>query len=201
MKSLTEILSEKLHISKTSKFMPGVEVQNIKIPRSNREESELYLNELWKEWEIPVGKYIIFKDPYRGDHAHFASFGDFLGNIIWCNEDFEDYNPEKDILFASNDIEETIQWYCDYLGITKEYEEFAGDINKADECCDVIDYKISKGTVDSSAFLGELICGKYDEEYFKNDDGYYIDLDKYDFSNIKEVTKILSDITNFTIVK
>lgn len=61
--------------------------------------------------ELPNKKYFIYKDYYRNKRVHLASIDDMCVNFGMFSSDFEDFNPTKDILFASDDEKEIAEWY------------------------------------------------------------------------------------------
>ena len=74
---------------------------------------------VWREIEIPFKKFVVFIDTYRGNKPHFAALSDFLVSFTQFQEDYEDYTPDKIILYASDNLYEIFNWYLNYLNIKK----------------------------------------------------------------------------------
>ena len=113
MKSLYEyFIQEKLKIDKDVKETDMSKV-TINIPK--KDDYDKPTDETWRSIEIPYKKWVIFIDCYHRNNYHFACLSDFLYNFFWCQDDYEDFNPTKDILYASDSLDDAFDWYTDKL--------------------------------------------------------------------------------------
>lgn len=152
MKSLKEyLISEKLKINKDVKE----ELMSVPIPKcEDGDWSSADANNIWKTIKVPFKKYVIFIDIYRFDHAHFAVLSDFLCQLTGFQNDYEDYTPDKYILYASDELDDIFKWYAKYLDI--EGLEWERDIEK----------KAKNKTADSVGFLLDMLNGNLKESDF-----------------------------------
>lgn len=113
MKTINKFLLEKLIIGNNliSDNTSSYKDVNIKFYKYDWNDEIIDKNTVWKELKFPLSKYVIYKDKYRHDLVHLAKFLDMIYNIYLFEDDFEDFNPDKDILFYSNDPKEIITWY------------------------------------------------------------------------------------------
>lgn len=184
MKTLTEILSEKLHINKK---LRSNNILEIPIPYV---ESGDYVvedpNNIWKTLEIPANNYIICKDKYRHDLIMFTTLTNLLESILQLEDDYEDWDINNDVLYSSDDLEETIDWYAKYLGIDNLRNDKSLEIDDLRECIGYKKLMKTKNCKDSYHFLAELIHGDITEQSLKDNDvhntlaGCAFDLNKYD---------------------
>ena len=105
---LPKEVSEKLVINSKSKLN---ETNVYKIPVVDFHANDIDINNVWKELRLPEKQFVIYKDKYRRNHAHFATFDDMLTSIMYNEDDFEDFNVKDDILYASDDLKEILNWY------------------------------------------------------------------------------------------
>lgn len=190
MKTLTEILSEKLHISKNLKSnnileipIPYVEAGNYVVEDPNN---------IWKTLEIPANNYIICKDKYHNDLIMFTTLTNLLTSILQLEDDYEDWDINNDVLYSSNDLEATIDWYAKYLGIDHLRNKKSLEIDDLRESIDYKKLMKTKNCKDSYYFLAELIHGDITEQSLKDDDANNtladcaFDLNKYDAEDFPE---------------
>ena len=136
MKDLQEFIGESIVLEK--KITDGVEIT---LPNYEAwDNGDLAKAEPWKTFKFPVAKYVIYRDAYHGDALHFATIDDMVRNISMFSDDFEDFDPKKDIIYASDSFKETIEWYMEKLGIDikKAKEEFEKREDKDDTFEDIL---------------------------------------------------------------
>ena len=190
MRSLTEILNEKLHINKDTK-LSGKISNTIKFdfPLINNDYDCEVTDDVWKTLEIPFKKYVIFKDAYRRNAMHFSVLGDFLESLAFFQDDYEDFDILEDIiLFASDSLEETFKYYMEKLNLTKVYSLLTGDEEYDYERISDLIYKSKNNNYhDSEDFITRVIIGEYDSEFIDKNCGDSIK--EKDFNNFKEWLK------------
>jgi len=169
MKTINKFLLEKLVFNKHTKaknnYPNDYPSESVKIPVCSYDDQIAYKNQVWRELELPITTYVIFKDKYRGDRPHFQFTYDFVMGLCAFEDDYEDFDPTKDILYASDDLKEILEWYFNYLGI-KELPT----INNYDDWFDTYEINFRKSN-DSAYVMAEIYCGKdnfYNHPDFKN---------------------------------
>ena len=170
MKSLHDyIIQEKLKLNSDivlSSKWDGNTV-NLDIPVVDRNEGEIDEEDIWKSVNIPDAKFVIVKDGYRANKVHFMVIGDFLLQLLLFQDDYEDFNPSKTILFASDDLDEIIHWYCDYLKIDDSIFKIS-DYEELYRVLETNERTYFKNVCDSIEFFAKLITSdknkKWDEE-------------------------------------
>lgn len=127
---------------------------NLEIPLITCDSDGYHLseNEIWKTLKLPNKKYFIYKDFYRGNKPHLSTFGDMLFMLMWAEDDFEDFNPSKDILYSSDDDQDIAKWYLKYFDI--DYD----DAKKSTE--DEFEKMWRNKTNDAAWFIHKLIKGE-----------------------------------------
>ena len=156
MINLNQYINEKLQLNKNIKVNQDYELDIPKVPDGDTSEIS---DDTWKIVNIPKAKYIIYIDKYRGRNYHFASLGDFISQLIYFQDDYEDFNPNKDIVYYGDDLQDVFNWYVNKLKINKyldnnlEWEEIAKEINDN-----------VKTTQDSGEFFARVFLGEWDEE-------------------------------------
>ena len=186
MKTINKFLLEKLIINKHSKsknnYPNDYQSELVKVPVCDYENQIVYKNKIWKELELPTTKYVLYKDKYRGNCPHFNDTSDFIINMCAFQDDFEDFNPAEDILYASNDLQEILGYYFKYYGITEMPNE-----DNLDEWSRKYksDFKTSN---DNLYAMGESYCGLYDYYQGYKEINYKSDLENIlkSFFDIKE---------------
>ena len=183
MNSINTFLIERLKINKNTGLDTGSASSDSKIQYVDvhipvvEEADTAYMNETWRTLKLPKAKYIVFLDKYRSDHPHFADLEDFIMQLCWCQDDYEGFNPDKDILFASNDLHKTLEFIFDYLNI--DYP----DEDNLDEWSDEYDTRdIRLQIEDNISVLGQLYVGEdnaYNDVKIINYDDLESILDKY----------------------
>ena len=154
MKSLKEyLISEKLKLNSNSKNEDFVKV-SIPLKGANWDFAEE--NGIWKEVDIPFKKFVIFKDRYRFDHLHFAILSDFLCQLTQFQSDYEDYTPEKYILYADDDMYKVFEWYANEVGV-KASDNFDSE---------AIEQKLKKISADNPEWFHEMFEKNYSEDDF-----------------------------------
>lgn len=150
MKALKDyIIAEKLHLKE---YEAAPDKVTIELPEYNRDENE-WGKGIWKKITVPYCKWLIFKDPYRGDQLHFDSFGDFLLGYTWYQSDYEGFDPSKGIVYTSNDFKDAFDWYVNEL--TSKNMLIKTGKNK---------YKCKSGTADHDEFFTKVASGEWGEE-------------------------------------
>ena len=165
MKSLKEyLISEKLKVNKEVKSSDYIKARIPKLEDGDWSSAEE--GKIWKTIEIPFKKFVIFIDRYRFNYPHFAALSDFMITFTQFQNDYEDYTPEKIILYASDDLYETFQWYLNYLGIKSKQ-----------------DIKSRKKCADHDSFFEEIFNKNWNESDFlgnKNNEPSKEDIENYD---------------------
>lgn len=157
MKQIDLYLVEKLKINKDINNSPEMydgEWVKVNIPVVDYD--VIHSNQTWKTLELPISTYVIFKDMYRAGLPHLADTGDFINSMCYAQDDYEDFNPKKDILYASNDLKDILEWYFNYLGI----DELPKDEDDLDEWEDkYYDNPTKHRIIDDLRVLGEFYLG------------------------------------------
>ena len=156
MKQINTYIIEKLQLNKNIKVNQDYELDIPLVPDGDTSEIS---DDTWKIVNIPKAKYIIYIDKYRGRKYHFGSLGDFISQLIYCQDDYEDFDPNKDIVFSSDDFEEAFEWYVDKLGIKKELDKS----KKWDEIAKEINDNL-KNSHDSGEFFAKVFLGEWNKE-------------------------------------
>lgn len=159
MKTINTYIIERLHITKNSKVNRGEKIDIPKIDIDLMEPTE----SIWKTLNIPDKLYLVYRDYYRMKNIHFSTMSDFLQNLILFQDDFENFNEDKDILYASNDLHEILDWLFNYLKITDR----------------PTDENISEWGDDNESKCGNL-CDDLEKlgEFYTNLDTDYIEYEK-----------------------
>jgi len=161
MINLNTYISEKLHLNKNINISKEY---SLDIPVVKDGDTSEISDDTWKIVNIPKAKYIVYIDKYRRRQYHFASLGDFISQLIYFQDDYEDFNPDKDIIYYGDDLEDVFNWYVDKLGISKyldknsRWEDIAKEIND----------KV-KNTEDSGEFFAKVYLKEWNED---DVDGY-----------------------------
>lgn len=109
MKSIQTFIAEKLRIKKGN-------VNTIKIPHVDHYADEtIDTDDIWREFVIPDGKYVIYKDKYHSDYPHISTLDDMISNMMINQDDFEDFKFNDDILYATDDEQDLIEWLCENI--------------------------------------------------------------------------------------
>ena len=189
MKSLHDyLIQEKLKLNGNIVLSSKWDGKTVKldIPIANRDTGKIDEEDIWKSVNMPDAKFVIVKDAYRHNKPHFMVIGDFLFQLMMFQDDYEDFNPSKTILFASNDLDEVIHWYCEYLKIDSSIfnlEDY-GDIQTELENDSKVDYD---KTCDSIEFFARLITSDKDEKW--NEKDLSSGLEKITFDNYVDAVR------------
>lgn len=165
MKSLREyIIDEKLHLNKDIKIN---DLEKIKIDIPKAEYGSLDESyKIWKTIEFPKKKYVIYDDPYRNNKMHFAGLGDLIGEFIFFQDDYEDWDPTKKIYYASDNLKEILKWYFEKLELPLE----AFDKEDYTDAYEMIKFNVDKNvTVDSTEFFTRAAIGEWAEDEIAKD--------------------------------
>lgn len=139
-------LFEKLKIRKTIN-------KPISIPIVSYEDNIIYKDKEWKEITLPKEEFVIYMDKYHNNVPHLAYIDDFLFQMMQFQDDYEDFDMNKDILFASDDEQEIAEWYIkDYLKL--ELPEDNGDTEDW-----VKSQKTNKRIYDNLSFIHDVYLG------------------------------------------
>ena len=102
-------------------------------------------------------------------------------------DDYENFDFKKDILYSSNDIKDIVEWY--FINIFKmDKKDFPDNYEDIDDWYDYITHDSSinkKSGLDNLYVLGEFYMGLdyyYNEERYKKSTGKYIN-----YNNPKEM--------------
>lgn len=169
MKQIDLYLIEKLKINKyTGSDKYGIiEWVKTDIPVCYSDEQIIYKSKVWRTLEMPKSTYVIYNDFYRFNRPHLADTGDFLINMCWSQDDYEDFNPKKDILYASDNLKDILEWYFNYLKID-EFPRNEDDLDEWEQKYSYNNFKIN----DDIRVLGEFYLGI---------DNYYDDCEEFTF--------------------
>ena len=127
---------------------------------------------IWKTMTIPTAKYVVFSDKYRADKMHFGEIGDMLISMAYNQDDYEDFTPNDDILYASDNFYDVFNWYCKEIGIN--VNKYRG-MEAADIKNDISKLKNKHWAYDDSEFFTNVITGEWKKGDFNNYN--------FDFSN------------------
>lgn len=151
-------------------------IEKLKISKNNRNNNYDTVSvdipvpdtgKLWKTLELPKYKYIIYNDKYRGDLPHIAMVDDFMCQVMLLQDDFEDFNPAEDILFASDDKIEIMKYVFKNIlkvDMPKQNEEYF-------EWEERVDCKNGNRICDGLYFIFYCLMGSVEIDspvYFKN---------------------------------
>jgi hypothetical protein len=153
---LNQYINEKLQLNKNIKVNQDYELDVPRVPDGDTSEIS---DDTWKIVNIPKAKYIIYIDKYRRRKYHFGSLGDFISQLIFFQDDYEDFNPDKDIVYYGNDLEDVFNWYVDKLGIRKYLDKNSRWEDIAKEINDNV-----KTTQDSGEFFARIYLKEWNEE-------------------------------------
>lgn len=189
MKTLQESLQDKLvcgkHLFEKLKIKKSLDnhPKKISIPIVNHNDGIIYKDKEWKEITLPKEEFVIYMDKYHSNVPHLAHIDDFLFQMMQFQDDYEDFDMNKDILFASNDEQEIAEWYIkDYLKL--ELPENNGDTE------DWVDsQKTNKRIYDSLSFIHDVYLG------YDNIDTE-LELNK---TNIEKLTNSFNDFLGYDI--
>ena len=153
MKSLKEyLINEKLKINKN---VNNLNLINVPIPKCDDGSWEVSdTDKIWKTIKVPFKKYVIFIDRYRFNHAHFAVLSDFLCQLTGFQNDYEDYTPDKYVLYASDELDDIFKWYAKYLNIEGLHSE------------NEIERRVNGKTADGVSFLLDMLNDNLKESDF-----------------------------------
>lgn len=158
MRDLKEFIGESIVLE--AKVSDGVEIT---LPNYEAWDSKLSEAEPWKTFKFPVAKYVVYKDAYHGDALHFATIDDMVRNISMFSDDFEDFDPKKDIVYASDNFKETIDWYMKKLGIDLKKVKVESDDELEDAIYDMYGDQLDKAC-DSPWFFANYGKGTAEQE-------------------------------------
>ena len=177
MKSINQFLLEKYLIDIDSDYeKDDINYVNVKFPIYNYSYGTVEHGSCWKKLKLPEAKYIIFKDKYRYNKIHFSDIGDFIYSVASAQDDFENFNPDKDILYASNDLKDIMEWYFTYTGL----KDFPSK-NNIDEWVSKNESKFESKCIDNLKVIAEVYLGI--DNWFNNVKEYT----KKEYNNIEEI--------------
>lgn len=107
MKKLSNYIVEKLNVKNISTKQNRNKI-SVEIPKFPAGEDNNW-DGSWNELEVPDAKYFVYKDNYHG-LPHVASFFDMVKMISMFNDEYEDFTPDKIILYSSNDEVDVVKW-------------------------------------------------------------------------------------------
>lgn len=172
-------LFEKLKIGKSKNNSKNI----INIPVVDFDNNIISKKNVWKSFEMPEGQYVIYTDMYRMNYPHIATVDDMVSNMMFWQDDFEDFNFNDDILYSSDDEKDIIKWYCENhlkcdLPDANKYKTLDDWENSFDKNTN------NTGSVDSSEFIYNVYNGKYK-------------IDGLEFKNIFDMASIADYMSNF----
>lgn len=189
MKTLKESLEDELicglNLFEKLKINKGKNT-NVKIPTVDIDNSVVHTNKIWKEFKLPIERFLIYKDKYRGNIPHLSSLDDFIYELMLFQDDYEDFDITKDIIYTSNDEKDIVEWYI------KEFLKL--DLPERNDDEDAADWVNStpnnlQRICDNLGFLYNTYLG-YD--HISEDD-------TLDIYNIKELSNSFADMMGFDI--
>lgn len=175
MKTLKESLQDELlcgkHLFEKLKIRKS---KKINIPTTDIENSTISTENVWKSFEMPEGKYVIYTDMYKGNYPHIATVDDMVAQMMFWQDDFEDFNFNDDILYSSDDEKDIIKWYCKNhlkceLPDANKYETVDDWENSFDKNTN------NTGSIDSNEFLYNVYNGKCEIDGLEFDDIFDIE--------------------------
>ena len=179
MKTINEYIIEKILISKNTelqKYENKVNYVDVDFPVFDYE-NEVVKNEVWRTINLPESKYVIFKDKYRRNKPHFQATVDFIGPMAMFEDDYENFDPTEDILYASDNINDILEWYFKY----NEIDEMPTQDN-CDEWANKYEKKFERNSQDSLSVLANIYVGN---------DSYFDDFKAPDYSEKDCISDII----------
>ena len=168
MKQINSFLLERLKLTSKTKLPKtgyssdwNCTTETVEMPQGDSEDYKVYQNKKWKTMTLPLATYVIFKDKYRGDRPHFADLGDMLCNIYVSFSDYEQFNPDKDILYASDDLKDILEWYFKYCGAT-DLPTRKNLYDWVEKWEDTLKGNHYEGMLDNPQVMAEVYVGKDD---------------------------------------
>lgn len=204
MKTINNFLIEKLKIHKDIEVWHHNTLHKdlkktveIKVPKYDFYDRQKIDKKTFIKLEIPVAKYILYKDAYRGNVPHLNYVDDFLINVAMFFDDYENWNPKTNILFYSNDINEIIYYYfTNVQGIdipTPEEVQTMDEEELENAVEDAIDaWTYIKGH-DNAEFLLNVYTGK-EQEFYYGDDLRDDEVDLSDFTNYQKYINLVDSL-------
>lgn len=187
MKTLKESLEQELLCGKHL-------FEKLKIRKSNNNSKNMIniptvkgdtilTEKVWKSFKMPEGKYVIYTDTYKGNYPHIAIVDDMVSNMMFHQEDFEDFNFDTDILYSSDDEKDIIKWYCE--------KHLKCDVPDANKYKNLSEWEKSfdentnnTGSIDSCKFLYDVYNGE-------------CKIDGLEFNNIFDIEDIANYMSDF----
>lgn len=156
MKTLQELLQDELVCGKQLfeklKIRKAINKQ-ISIPIVNNTDNIIYKNKEWKKITLPKEDFVIYMDKYHSNIPHLAYIDDFLFQMMQFQDDYEDFDMNKDILFASDDEQEIAEWYI------KKYLKLELPEDNGDTADWVNSQETNKRIYDSLNFIHDVYLG------------------------------------------
>lgn len=166
------ILQEKLHLNNDIKSDSFIDIDFPKVDDGELKE------EIWKTFTLPNTKYVIYKDYYHFELLHFAQLADMCSMIGLQQSDFEDFDPNKDIVFYSDDFTEAFKWYINKIGLDYDALIKLGDRQKIyDKIVKFYDSKKKKPNADNTDFIADVLSGETTEETIEDAFSSYANFD------------------------
>lgn len=186
MINLSNYVVEKLNVNKINlSSLEKFDKITVQIPSYAPYEEDTWEDE-WTEFNVPDAKYFVYQDNYR-NAPHIASFNDMVMTISMFNDAYEDFTPDKIILYASNDEVDVVKWALkNILNMTDK------DINisNAEDFVDNF-YENNKSNklIDSPWFIYEVL---HNEDHIDEMDNAQFDKEKkYGEITAKTIIKVL----------
>lgn len=184
MKTLKESLQDELlcgkHLFEKLKIRKSKNIINI--PTVDIENSKILTDNVWKSFEMPAGRYVIYTDMYKSNYPHIATVDDMVAQMMFWQDDFEDFNFDDDILYSSDDEKDIIKWYCKNhlkcdIPDAKKYETLDDWEKSFDK------HTNNTGSIDSSEFIYNVYNGECKIDGLEFDDIF----------DIKNIADYMSD--------
>lgn len=183
MKTLKESLEQEIicgkHLFEKLKIRKSKNIINIPTVNDNT----ISTKNVWKSFEMPEGKYVIYTDMYKMNYPHIATVDDMVAQMMFWQDDYEDFNFDDNILYSSDEPKDIIEWYCENhlkcdLPDANKYKTL-GDWEKSFN-----ENTNNTGSVDSIEFLYNVYNGKYE-------------IDGLEFKNIFDIESIADYMSDF----
>lgn len=179
MKSLKEFVSiksgkqlfEKMVYS--SKTAVNKKYVRIEIPFINMAEEIHEKDNIVGKIDVPNKKFYVYIDAYRFKRPHIDSSVDALCQIATFWDDYEGFNPDKDILYAADTLKDVVKWLMNYYKLYIPKSDNDEEREKFEESYENVETNRGINILDSNDFLYNAYFGHdsldtYDEVSEKN---------------------------------
>lgn len=160
IKSGKQLFEKMVWNSKTASKTKKDEV-TIKIPFVDMGEEIFEIDNIVGEINVPNKKYYVYIDAYRYNRPHIDSSIYALCQIALFWNDYEGFNPDKDILFSANTLKEVVEWVMKNFNMYIPKSDDDEEREKFNESYKLAEKKtnISNFILDSEEFLFNAYFG------------------------------------------